>query len=155
MAENKHTAEDLKIMQAWPFERKIQVTQTRIMEWYLHYNGACSISFSGGKDSTVLLYLARRCFPDIEAVYVDTGLEFPEVRAFAMAQPNVTVLKPSMRFDEVIRTHGWCYPSKDVARTIRYAHKGSGWAIDRINGVNEDGSPSRYRETHYKKWGFY
>jgi 3'-phosphoadenosine 5'-phosphosulfate sulfotransferase (PAPS reductase)/FAD synthetase len=79
----KHTKEDLKAMQAWPFARKIQVTQTRIIEWYQHFDGAVCVSFSGGKDSSVLLDLARRCYPDIEAVYVDTGLEFPEVRQFA------------------------------------------------------------------------
>jgi len=153
MAENRHTHEDLKIMQGWGLARKIQVTQTRIMEWYYRWDGACYVSFSGGKDSTLLLYLARRCFPDIEAVFVDTGLEFPEVRAFAISQANVTVLKPKMRFDEVVREYGWCYPGKDVARTIRYAKKGSQWAKDRLNGVNGDGSPSKYRESHYVKWG--
>lgn len=30
----KHTRQDLKIMQGWSLERKIRVTQTRIMEWY-------------------------------------------------------------------------------------------------------------------------
>lgn len=29
-----HTRQDLKIMQGWSLERKIRVTQTRIMEWY-------------------------------------------------------------------------------------------------------------------------
>ena len=152
MAENRHTKEDLKIMQGWPLARKIQVTQTRIMEWYYRHNGACYVSFSGGKDSSLLLYLARRCFPDIEAVFVDTRLEFPSLRRFAISHPNVTVLKPKMRFDEIVREYGWCYPSKDVARTIRYAKKGSAWAIDRLNGVNADGTPSKYRESHYKKW---
>ena len=33
------TKEDLKVMQGWSFERKIQVSQTRIMEWYMHYEG--------------------------------------------------------------------------------------------------------------------
>ena len=37
--------------------------------------------------------LARRIYPDIEAVYVDTGLELPEARVFALKTPNVTVLK--------------------------------------------------------------
>nr|WP_314464453.1 hypothetical protein [uncultured Clostridium sp.] len=55
----KHTRNDLKIMQGWSLERKIQVTQTRILEWYLRNNGKVFISFSGGKDSTVLLDLAR------------------------------------------------------------------------------------------------
>ena len=34
MSENKYTKEDLKTMQAWPLERKIKVTQARILEWY-------------------------------------------------------------------------------------------------------------------------
>lgn len=31
--DNKYTPEDLRAMQAWPLELKIQVTQTRIAEW--------------------------------------------------------------------------------------------------------------------------
>jgi 3'-phosphoadenosine 5'-phosphosulfate sulfotransferase (PAPS reductase)/FAD synthetase len=154
MAENIYTNDDLKTMQAWPLSQKIQVTQAKIIEWYHRHNGLCTVSWSGGKDSGCLLYLARRCFPDIEAVFVDTGLELPEVRAFALAQPNVTILKPAMRFDEVIRTYGWCYPSKDVARTLRYAAKGSKWALERLRGVNPDGTPCAFRESRYKKWAF-
>jgi len=150
----KHTPEDLKIMQAWPLERKVQVTQTRIIEWYMRWGGQVYLSFSGGKDSTVLLDLARRCYPDIEAVYVDTGLEFPEVRSFALSKENVTVLRPAMRFDEVVRTYGWCYPSKDVARTLRYAQKGSPWALLRLQGLNADGTPSKYRREHYSQWAY-
>jgi len=150
----KHTKEDLKIMQGWPFERKIMVTQTRITEWYLRYGGKVAVSFSGGKDSTVLLDLARRCYPDIEAVYVDTGLEFPEVRQFAMSHDNVTVLKPDMNFRQVLDTYGWCYPSKDVARSLYYARRGSDWAEKRFLGLNGDGTPSKYRQTHYVKWAF-
>lgn len=51
-------------MQGWSLERKIRVTQTRIMEWYMRYDGQVFISFSGGKDSTVLLDLARRVYQD-------------------------------------------------------------------------------------------
>ena len=61
----KHTRQDLKIMQGWSLERKIRVTQTRILEWYMRYDGQVFISFSGGKDSTVLLDLARRVYPDM------------------------------------------------------------------------------------------
>jgi 3'-phosphoadenosine 5'-phosphosulfate sulfotransferase (PAPS reductase)/FAD synthetase len=152
--ELKHTAEDLRVMQAWPLSRKIMVAQTRIMEWYMRYDGAVCVSISGGKDSTVLLDLARRCYPDIEAVYVNTGLDFPEVRRVAADTPNVTVLRPKMRFDEVVREFGWCFPSKDVAHTIYYARKGSRWAINRLNGVNADGTPSKWRQSHYVKWRY-
>ena len=71
----KHTRHDLKIMQGWSLERKIRVTQTRIMEWYMRYDGQVFISFSGGKDSTVLLDLARRVYPDIPAVYGSSGAD--------------------------------------------------------------------------------
>lgn len=154
MKEPKHTMVDLKIMQAWPLWKKIQVTQTRIMEWYHRYNGNVYVSTSGGKDSAVLLDLARRCHPNITAVFVDTGLEFPEVRASALAVENVTVIRPAMRFDEVVKVHGWCYPSKDVALTIYYARKGSKWALERMNGVDADGLPNKYRQDRYGKWKF-
>lgn len=56
----KYTRQDLKEMQAWPLERKIHVTQTRILEWIMKQEQKVFVSFSGGKDSTVLLDLARR-----------------------------------------------------------------------------------------------
>ena len=55
MTEAVHDAQRLAELQAFPLERKIQITQTRIIEWYQHYNGNVVVSFSGGKDSTMLL----------------------------------------------------------------------------------------------------
>ena len=73
---NTYTRQDLSVMQAWPLERKIRVTQAKIIEWYHHYGGKVAVSFSGGKDSTVLLDLARRGFPDIPGAGIpgDTGI---------------------------------------------------------------------------------
>ena len=53
----KHTRQDLNIMQGWSLEKKIKVSQMKILEWYRAYNGQVFTSFSGGKDSTVLLDL--------------------------------------------------------------------------------------------------
>lgn len=122
----KYTKEDLKIMQGWSLERKIRVTQTRILEWYQHWQGQVYVSFSGGKDSTVLLDLARRCYPDIEAVFVDTGLEYPEIREFVKSKDNVSWIYPikfdkqkkewvKTNFREIIETHGYPVISKRVA----------------------------------------
>ena len=46
-----YTRQDLSVMQAWPLERKIQVTQAKILEWYYHYGGKVAVSFSGGGDN--------------------------------------------------------------------------------------------------------
>lgn len=128
--ENKHTSEDLKIMQSWDLDRKIQVSQTRIMEWYNHFEGQVYVSFSGGKDSTVLLDLCRRMYPDIEAVFVDTGLEYPEIRDFVKSVGGVTWLKPEMNFREVLNKYGYPVISKEVSLKIKSARsKPDGYAM--------------------------
>ena len=121
MPERKYTQEDLKTMQAWSLERKIQVTQTRLIEWYQKFQGKVYVSFSGGKDSTVLLHIARQLYPDIEAVFVDTGLEYPEIREFVKSFDNVTWLRPKMNFHDVIKTYGYPMISKEVSRYISVA----------------------------------
>lgn len=123
MSENKYTSEDLKTMKSWSLERKIQVTQTRIIEWYQHFNGNVYVSFSGGKDSTVLLDLARRIYPDIEAVFVDTGLEYPEIRNFVKSKDNITWLKPELNFRQVIDKYGYPVVSKRVASYVASARR--------------------------------
>ena len=118
-----HDAQRLAELTALPLERKIQISQTRIIEWYTHYKGNVCVSFSGGKDSTVLLHLVRTMFPDVKAVFSNTGLEYHEIRQFATNQPNVDVANPSMRFDEVISTYGYPLIGKEVAEAIYYARR--------------------------------
>ena len=109
---------ELKLLQNYPLELKIEKTKLRIREWYEHYNGEVYVSFSGGKDSTVLLDIARKMYPDIEAVFVNTGLEYPEVYKFVKAIDNVTILKPEMNFKEVINTYGYPVVSKENSQYL-------------------------------------
>lgn len=137
-------------MQSWNLERKIQVTQTRILEWYTKFEGKVYISFSGGKDSTVLLDLARRMYPNIEAVFLDTGLEYPELRNFVKSIKNVRWLKPEMNFKQVINKYGYPLISKEVADNVYRARRGSKNAIDRMNGLNPDGTLSSFKKGNIK-----
>lgn len=69
-----HSREELEEMQRLPLQRKIQITTARIIEWYQHYDGKVYVAFSGGKDSTVLLDIVRRIYPDVPAFSLIPGL---------------------------------------------------------------------------------
>ena len=114
----KHTKNELAQMQSLPLNIKIQMTKRRIREWYEFWDGQVYVSFSGGKDSTVLLHMVRELYPDVEAVFVNTGLEFPEIQKFIKTFDNVTILRPEMRFDEVIKKYGYPIISKEVSDCV-------------------------------------
>ena len=118
-----HDAERLKELQSLPLERKIGITAARIIEWYRYWNGNVYVSFSGGKDSTVLLHLVRSIFPEVPAVFSNTGLEYIEIQKFVRSFENVHILTPKMRFDQVISTYGYPIISKEVAEAIYYARR--------------------------------
>lgn len=120
----KHTKADLLQMQSLPLSAKIIMTQRRIHEWVAEFGiDGVYVSFSGGKDSTVLLHIVRELYPDVEAVFVNTGLEYPEIQRFVKTFDNVTILRPKMRFDEVIRTYGYPIIGKKQANVIGMARK--------------------------------
>lgn len=142
----------LKQKQSLPLDGKVILAQRRIREWYEHWDGQVYVSFSGGKDSTALLHLVRDMYPDVPAVFIDTGLEFPEIRKFAMSQPNVTVLRPEMRFDDVIKAYGYPVIGKEVANCIYYARNGSSWALNYLHGLDHRGQPDEWKQ-RYKRYG--
>ena len=65
------------MLQNLPLDIKVAKSKQRIRE-FIDYFGADGvyISFSGGKDSTVLLDLVRQVEPNVKAVFADTGLEY-------------------------------------------------------------------------------
>ena len=118
------TFDELKLLQALPLELKIAKTKARIKEWVDFYGvDGVYISFSGGKDSTVLLHIARSMYPDIKAVFSDTGLELPSIRSFVKTHENVDWLKPKMTFGEVVKQYGYPLFGKEISHAIWYARK--------------------------------
>lgn len=119
MAE-KHTLAELLQKQSMPYEAKLIMTQQRIRQWYEHWDGNVYVSISG-KDSTVLLDIVRKMYPDVLAVFVDTGLEYPEVRKLAISHENVKVLHPTKPFWQVVRDEGYPIISKEVSECVANA----------------------------------
>lgn len=110
---------ELRLLQNYPLDLKIEKTKLRIREWVDYYGeDGVYISFSGGKDSTVLLDIVRSMYPDIEAVFVNTGLEYPEVYKFIKTKENVRILKPRMSFKKVINKYGYPVISKENSQYI-------------------------------------
>ena len=125
------TKDELKLLQALPLEIKKLKSQARIREWINYYGveNTC-VAFSGGKDSTVLLNLVRELYPNVRAVFSDTGLEYPEIRQFVKSFENVDWVKPKLTFRDIVIKYGYPLFSKEVAETIRYARKIVGGGYD-------------------------
>ena len=132
-------------MQNLPLEIKIEKTKLRLKEWYEYWNGEVYISFSGGKDSTVLLHIARTLYPDIECVFCDTGLEYPEVREFIKTFNDITWIKPTINFKNVIEKYGFPVISKEVSERI--------WMLKNYN-LSEEFKTKLLNGKIPKKWLF-
>ena len=126
---NKHNKDDLQQMQSLPLSAKIVMTQRRIRQWYDYWDGDVYVSFSGGKDSTVLKHIVDNMsgIGRVPAVFVNTGLEYPEIQQFVKAikageydcfNSDVEILRPEVRFDEVVKKYGYPVISKEVSNTI-------------------------------------
>ena len=116
--EQRHDRAELQMYQSLSLEQKVALSQQRIKEWYEAWEGNVYVSFSGGKDSTVLLDLVRDMYPEVPAVYVDTGLEYPEIKDFVKTMENVTILRPKLTFRQVIEKYGYPVVSKKQASNI-------------------------------------
>lgn len=142
MTENKHTTEDLVSMQSRDFYDKIQTSVAKILEALSRYNKKCYVSFSGGKDSTVLADLVAQCCQlfncKLTLWYSHTGLEYPEVtqhvKDFAKwlkekyeIEVNLIIDYPKdkngkrITFKDVVTKYGYPLISKEVSRDVAIA----------------------------------
>lgn len=146
------TLEDLKNYQGLDLDLKIELSKDRIRQWLEVYGSdGVYISFSGGKDSTVLLHLVRDIAPDVPAVFVNTGLEYPEIQQFARSFENVETLTPKRNFKQILTLFGYPFISKEVSANIRWARTGGVGSryYEKLFGIGHFAA-SKYATPKYK-----
>ena len=154
---------ELELLQKLPLDVKVAKTKQRIRE-FINYFGEDNvyISFSGGKDSTVLLHIVREEYPNVKAVFSNTGLEFPEIVQHVKTFDNVEIIRPKISFKQSIEQHGYPVISKKVARMVHDLQNPtegnatsrkwylSKWRLDKETGEPIEGLPNRNLFLAYK-----
>ncbi|MBE6747513.1 MAG: aminotransferase V [Ruminococcaceae bacterium] len=119
---------DFKQRYLLPYDIKLNLTETRIIDFNRRVD--TYISFSGGLDSTLVLHLVRKHIGEhIPAVFVDTGLEIPEIRNWVKRceeiYGNIIILKPKLSHQEILSKYGYPFVSKETAAKIRKLRHGN------------------------------
>ena len=134
MTENEFLLEDRKA--------KIQ----SVMRQYGEENFC--ISYSGGKDSTVLHYLVDMALPGnkIPRVYANTGIEYNEIVNFvkdlAEQDDRFFIIKPSVPIRQTLEEEGYPFKSKGHSEVLeRYQNSGKVTSVKQYLGEREDKEP--------------
>ena len=118
--------QELYQWQALPLNIKVRMTAERIRNWVNEFGeDGVYVSFSGGKDSTVLVDIVRNVckYKDIPLVFVDVPTQYPELKEFAMAFDNIVILKPKISFAEVCEKYGFPIFSKEISECVADSRK--------------------------------
>lgn len=157
----KRTREELKQLQSLPLDVKISKSILRIEEFIDGLGDNLYISFSGGKDSTVLVDIIHNKlgYKDIPLVFVDVPTQYPQLKDFVQSNyDNVTIIKPSISFIEVCKKYGFPLVSKEVSLCVSGAklyiqNKKNKSLYDRVVGngcYSNNGKRKDYSLVKYK-----
>jgi len=129
---------------------KIRLAKGYIRDFYDAMGGQVYISFSGGKDSTVLRHLILSMYPNTPVVFCNTTNETEDILNYVKQHKDTIWLTPKQGFVSIIKENGFPLVSKVVARKLKdLKNPTNANAKSRANWLNED---SAFRLT--KKWRF-
>lgn len=131
----KSRRETLESLRSMPLEAKIIQTKFLIRQAVTTFGkDKCYISYSGGKDSTVLSHIAKQLYPDILHLFANTTNEYPETLKHIKWEKEengtniITVIPKDSKgvvwnFKKVVDEYGYPMYSKRVSNAIRtYQH---------------------------------
>ena len=105
------------------YNLNVEKAKHRITTLYYQTNGYCYLSFSGGKDSTVVLALIKQLNLGIPAVFCDTKIELDATYNFVQwINENyypIEIIKPQKSFSEILKEYGKPIKSKMRSHTLR------------------------------------
>lgn len=108
------------------------------------------LSFSGGKDSTILHYLLDMAIPNnnIPRVFINTGIEYNDIVAFvkelAEKDSRFVILKPTKPIKQTLDAYGYPFKSKQHSHNLMiYQNSGIGLSVKKYLGIIE--STTKFR----------
>ena len=114
------------------------------------------ISFSGGKDSTILSELVDMAIPDnkIPRVYSNTGIEYGLILDFIEKERakghtwELVIIKPETPIKQMLEKEGYPFKSKEHAAVVASYQKGNKtgqWVTRYLNRKDRFGCPPKLR----------
>lgn len=111
------------------------------------------ISFSGGKDSTVLHYIIDEALPNnkIPRVYINTGIEYlyivKYVKGLAKNDDRIIIYNSGVNIPQMLKKYGYPFKSKEHANKVAvYQNSGIGKTVKTyLTGIKESGEKIFYK----------
>ena len=127
---------------------RIEVIKATNQKYDLEHNAY--LSFSGGKDSTIVHYLLDIALPNnrIPRVFIDTGIEYTMIREFVLGlaknDDRFVILKPTQNIKQMLEKYGYPFKSKQHAHNLSvYQKSGVCKSIKRYLGIIESNTKFR------------
>lgn len=127
---------------------RTEIIKTTNDKYDLEHNAY--LSFSGGKDSTLLHYLLDMALPNnlIPRVFIDTGIEYNAIKEFvyklAQKDKRIVIIKNHKPIKQILEKYGYPFKSKQHSHNLAvYQNSGIGKSIERYLGIIE--STTKFR----------
>ena len=127
---------------------RIEVIKATNLKYDLEHNAY--LSFSGGKDSTILHYLLDMALPNnkIPRVFIDTGIEYTMIRDFVLGlaknDDRFVIIKPTQNIKQMLEKYGYPFKSKQHSHNLYvYQNSGIGLSVKRYLGIIESNTKFR------------
>ena len=139
---------------------RIEIIKTANKQYDLEHNAY--LSFSGGKDSTILHYLLDMALPNnrIPRVFINTGIEYNDIVAFvkelAAKDDRFVLLKPSVPIKPMLEKYGYPFKSKEHSLRVYQFNRGTNanYIKKYIGGYDHNGKKSTFVCPNILKYQF-